>query len=207
MAPRDEPGGSGPERRQPASEGHRPHPRLVAEVRPVVAARRHHRGHRRHRDDRAQEPRLRRDRRDPDPERPLRGGGGRHPLRALLHVPSHLHRPEFVARGRRRRRGAAHRRGGRRGGPAGGRHRAGGGGTLPARRGPEDGLDRQLPVEGGRDRVPRGGRHRRRHRGAARSSPAPRPTGRTRGRNSPPGSAGSARSTGPRWSSAGSPCS
>ena len=86
-----------------------PDPRLAAALRPQLAAGRRRgrgRGDGAHR---AEEPRLRGDRRGPARERPLRRGGGRDHLRALLHVAAHLHRAELVA-GRRRGRGGARRR-------------------------------------------------------------------------------------------------
>ena len=137
-------------------------------VRPPLAARRRHRGHRGHRDDRAQEPRLRGHRRHPGGERAVRGRRGRDHLRAVLHVAAHLDRAQLVARGRGRRRGPADRR----------RRRPRRRSWWPRSRSrpgpcsccvgaPADGLDRPLPVEGGRDRLPRRRRHRRRHRRAA----------------------------------------
>ena len=85
----------------------------------------------------------------------------------VLHLAPHLDGSQLVARGGGRRGGPAHRPRRRRGGPAGGRDRARHRGAVPARGRAPDGLDRPVPVEGGRDRVPGGRRHRRRHRRAA----------------------------------------
>ena len=92
--------------------------------------------------------------------------GGDH-LRDLLHVAAHLDRSELVARGRRRRRGPGDRLERHRGGAAGGGDRDRDRRPVPPGRDPQAGLARQLPVAGGRDRVPRRRRDRRRHRRAA----------------------------------------
>ena len=118
-------------------------------------------------DDRAEEPRLRGHRRHPGRERALRGGGGRDHLRPLLHVATHLDRPELVAGGRRRRRGPPDRPRWHRCGAAGRGDRGPDRGPVPARRRPQARLACELPLAGGRDRVPRRRRDRRRHRRAA----------------------------------------
>ena len=126
-----------------------------------------HRGHRGRGDDRAQGPRLRRHRRRPGRERALCRRGGRDHLRPVLHVSTHLDRPKLVARGRRRRRRPGDRPQWQRGGAARGGDRSRDRSAVPAGRHPQARLARQLPVAGGRDRVPCRRRDRRRHRRAA----------------------------------------
>ena len=140
---------------------------MVEDVRPQLAPGRPDRGHRGRRDDRAQEPRLRRHRRHPGGERALRRRRRRDHLRPLLHVSTHLDRPELVARGRRRRRGPRDRGERQRGGAARGGDRDRDRGPVPAGRHPQARLAGQLPLAGGRDRVPCRRRHRRRHRRTA----------------------------------------
>ena len=125
-------------------------------LRQVLVARRHHRGHRGHRDDRAQEPGICGDRGHPCRERPVRRRGRRDHLRSVLYLAPHLDRSQLVTGGCGWWGGAAHRSRRRSGGSAGGRHRAGDGCAVPGRRRAPAGLDRQVPVQGGRDRVPGG---------------------------------------------------
>ena len=144
----------------------RPDRAMAAALRPGEPARRRARRRRRDGADRAEEPRLCGHRRDPGAERPLRRGRRRDPLRALLHVAPHLDRPELalaavagsavVVTGRRRRRGAELV-------AAITLVRA----SVPLAGAAEAGVDRPVPLEGSRHRLPRRRRRRRRHRRAA----------------------------------------
>ena len=73
--------------------------------------------------------------------------------------------------------------------------------AVPAARGAAPGLDRAVPLPGGRDRLPRGSRGRRRHRRAAEADRHVDAPATTRGRSSPRGSGRSATSAGRRCSS------
>ena len=140
---------------------------MVARVREAVAAGGHHRGSSRRGHDRAEEPRLCRYRGHPGSERSVCCGGRRDHLRAVLHVTSNLHRSELGLGDRRwgcGDRDKCHRRrsGTTRGGDhAGDRHPLAAPGAVP------DGMDRPVPLEGRRHRVPGRGRDRRRRRRAA----------------------------------------
>ena len=103
----------------------------------------------------------------PRPERPLRGGGGRAHLRAVLHVAADLDRTELLARGGRRRRRAVRRRRGGAGGRAGRRDHALRRRPVPALRPLPARLARALPLEGGRHGLPGRRRDGRRDRRAA----------------------------------------
>ena len=127
-----------------------------------VAARRRRRRRRRHGADRPEEPRLRRHRRRAAAERPLRRGCGSAHLRAVLHLAADLHRPELVPGGGRRRRGARDRARRCAGGAARRGDHAGDRCAVPAARRLQAGLDRAVPLQGGRHRLPGrcGGRRR-----------------------------------------------
>ena len=101
-------------------------------------------------------------------ERPLRGGGRRDHLRALLHVAADLDRAELVARGGRgRRRDRRPALAGEEAAQLVAAITLATGAAVPAARHLQAGLDRAVPVQGGRHRLPRRRRHRRRHRRAA----------------------------------------